>query len=101
MLRRFAMLFEYEREALLGALRRDLRSEIQKASQCLEDAEFHKANYRSSLKLLEALNPKRVESEQRAAHLAAIAEFDTLWENDKWGSASARMEELLPMVADL
>ena len=60
MIHRFAMLFEYEKSALLEALRRDMRSEERRAASHSQYAEYHLANSRTSLKLLEALSPKQI-----------------------------------------
>lgn len=48
----------YEHEALLAALRRDMRNELAKAANSPEWADYHYANARISKRLLEALNPK-------------------------------------------
>jgi uncharacterized protein len=55
---RFANLFAYEKTALLEALRRDLRAELTKAASDSFHTDWHLANYRTALKLLEALNPR-------------------------------------------
>ncbi|NEX64705.1 hypothetical protein [Noviherbaspirillum galbum] len=55
-------LFDYEREALLEALRRDLRNSERKAmeAQSTSDAEYHAFNSRFVARLLEILNPKAI-----------------------------------------
>jgi hypothetical protein len=57
----FPSLLDYEMEALLEALRRDLRHSSQRANAASEmaDVEYHLANYRYVARLLEALNPKK------------------------------------------
>ncbi|WP_194725051.1 hypothetical protein [Noviherbaspirillum malthae] len=56
---RFASLFPYEREALLEALRRDVRTEQCKIKTDPEDAHIHLVNFRIGIQILEALNPKK------------------------------------------
>jgi len=56
---RFASLFPYERDALLEALRRDVRTEQCKVTTDPEDAYFHLANSRIGIQILEVLNPKQ------------------------------------------
>ena len=72
---RFAHLHSYEKEALLEALRRDLRSERCKVRTDPQDAEFHLANSRAIIKILEALNPKsrRSETADQVTSLAAVS----------------------------
>lgn len=59
---RFASLFPHEREALLEALRRDVRTEQCKVKTDPEDAHFHLANSRIGIQILEVLNPKQGET---------------------------------------
>lgn len=54
----FSSLFEHEKQALLSALRRDMRAERQKAVDAEGDVIHHFSNYRSVLRLLEVLNPR-------------------------------------------
>lgn len=61
---RLISLFSYELEALLEALRRDLRAERCKAMTDTENASYHLANYRSTIKVLEILNPKRARQQE-------------------------------------
>ena len=56
---RFAMLYDYEYIALFEALRRDMRSEKRLSIYNPKDKDYHLANCRASLRILEALNPKR------------------------------------------
>ena len=49
----------YEINALLEALRRDLRIELVKAKTHSGHAAWHQANVRMNIRILEALNPKR------------------------------------------
>ncbi|WP_326505092.1 hypothetical protein [Noviherbaspirillum album] len=56
---RFASLFPHEREALLEALRRDVRTEQCKVKNNPQDAHFHSANSRIGIQILETLNPKK------------------------------------------
>jgi hypothetical protein len=60
-----SILFDYEKEALLEALRRDIRhSERQaKIADNVADAEYHAFNSRFVTRLLEILSPKSYESE--------------------------------------
>jgi hypothetical protein len=51
-------LFPHEMEALLQALRRDLRSEQIKASMNPADADIHLCNVRFAQRVLEVLNPR-------------------------------------------
>lgn len=75
MIHRFAMLLEYEKSALLEALRRDHRSEERRAASNPQDAEYHLMNSRASLKLLEALNPKQIGTgKQVAGPMRAVCE---------------------------
>lgn len=53
-----SLLFPHEQNALLDALRRDLRAELQRAAAKPEDAEYHRSNARNNLRILEALQPK-------------------------------------------
>ncbi len=52
-------IFEFEREQLFAALRRDYRAELEKFGRSRNSDIVHFANARNSLRLLEALNPKR------------------------------------------
>jgi hypothetical protein len=54
----FSLLLPAEKEALLEALRRDLRSEKNLAMLDSDSALLHKRNVQLNLRLLEALNPK-------------------------------------------
>jgi hypothetical protein len=54
-------LFHVEKEALLEALRRDLRSEGSLAMLDASRAVWHKRNMQLNVRLLEAFNPKRQE----------------------------------------
>lgn len=56
---RFAMLYDYEYSALFEALRRDMRSEKRLSIYNPKGKDYHLANCRASLRILEALNPKR------------------------------------------
>lgn len=51
-------IFEYEKEALLEALRRDLRTEQEKAQRSTQHREWHIGNVRYAKRLLEVLNPR-------------------------------------------
>jgi hypothetical protein len=53
-----ALLFSHELEALLEALRRDHRSEADKACSDPVEAEWHQRNARMSLRILEVLKPR-------------------------------------------
>jgi hypothetical protein len=55
---RIEVLVLHEYEALLAALRRDIRNELDKAASRPEWADYHHANARISKRILEALNPK-------------------------------------------
>jgi len=57
-------LFDYEREALLEALRRDLRNSKRRAmeAESTSDAEYYAFNSRFVARLLEILNPKTTEA---------------------------------------
>lgn len=52
------IIFPYEMEALLSALRRDLRNEQAKLLRDDADVHYHSVNVRASLRLLEILNPR-------------------------------------------
>jgi hypothetical protein len=52
-------LFPHEREALLEALRRDLRVELAKCENDPIWADIHQFNVTRNVRLLEAINPKR------------------------------------------
>lgn len=52
-------MFEFEREQLLAALRRDYRAEVGKYEHSNDRNIEHYANARNNLRLLETLNPKR------------------------------------------
>lgn len=64
-------LFDYEREALLEALRRDLRNSERKSreSESTTDAEYHAYNSRFVARLLEILNPKSSKAANVSAEL--------------------------------
>ncbi|WP_158597983.1 methyl-accepting chemotaxis protein [Noviherbaspirillum saxi] len=51
-------IFSHEMNALLEALRRDLRAEQTKSLAWTPHADFHRANVRNAMRLLEALNPR-------------------------------------------
>lgn len=51
-------IFEHEMEALLEALRRDLRTEQEKAQRGAQYREQHIGNVRYAMRLLELLNPR-------------------------------------------
>jgi hypothetical protein len=52
-------LFSHEWEALLDALRRDLRGELAKCESDPVWADLHRINVTRNIRLLEAINPKR------------------------------------------
>lgn len=52
------MLFGFEREALIEALRRDIRSELAKAESSRACRELHLSNARHSARLLEIFSPR-------------------------------------------
>lgn len=54
----FIPLMTFERQALLEALRRDLRVQERHAESGGEYAQYHRNNARLARRLLEALNPK-------------------------------------------
>jgi len=51
-------LFPFEYESLLAALRRDMRTELDKASLEPHASEYHRINARMIKRVLEVLNPK-------------------------------------------
>lgn len=53
-------LYPDEFESLLEALRRDLRSEISKSQSDVAWADWHEQNVRKGIRILEAINPKRL-----------------------------------------
>lgn len=55
---RLGEVYPYEFQALLEALRRDLRAQRIKSTLNLNDADFHRQNVRQVLRLLEVLNPR-------------------------------------------
>jgi hypothetical protein len=55
--KQIAFLFDHEKETLLAALRRDMRSELGKAVTDPEWTPYHLANVRAVNRLLEALDP--------------------------------------------
>jgi hypothetical protein len=57
-------IFEHEMEALLAALRRDLRREEEKAQSNKQDSQLHMCNVRYAMRLLEVLNPRGPERTQ-------------------------------------
>jgi hypothetical protein len=61
-LHHFELLYPYEFQHLLEALRRDLRASEQKAFMHPHDADYHLLNYRRTLRILEVLNPKNPRS---------------------------------------
>jgi hypothetical protein len=52
-------LFSHEWEALLEALRRDLRAELAKCENDPVCADLHRINVTRNIRLLETINPKR------------------------------------------
>jgi hypothetical protein len=68
-------LFSYELDALLEALRRDLRSERCKAVTDSQESEFHLSNYRSTIKILETLNPKSVKPTKTGAAVQSASQL--------------------------
>lgn len=56
---RLEVLVHYELEALLAALRRDMRNELDNAAESPQWADYHRANARIIKRILEVLNPKR------------------------------------------
>lgn len=64
-------IYPHELQALLEALRRDLRSERIRAFEETSEADFHRQNERHILRLLELLNP-------RGAHRARYEERECL-----------------------
>jgi hypothetical protein len=68
---RFALLFPHERTALLNALRRDLRSETEKSMTNGPLRDAHAINAQHTLRLLEALNPKKSRSSSSPSPAAA------------------------------
>lgn len=61
-------LFSHEYKALLDAVRRDLRRETELASTNVHFADFHRANVRLNLRILESLSPKTKRSEYSTVH---------------------------------
>ncbi|OWW19263.1 hypothetical protein [Noviherbaspirillum denitrificans] len=53
------MLLPHEFDAMLQALRRDMRRELELAAIHKEDAAWHMTNARMAKRLLETLNPKQ------------------------------------------
>ncbi|HYD62108.1 MAG TPA: hypothetical protein VEC35_17215 [Noviherbaspirillum sp.] len=53
------MLLPHEFNAMLEALRRDMRRESEFAAMDTHDASWHITNARMAIRLLETLNPKR------------------------------------------
>lgn len=74
-------LLPHEFSALLEALRRDVRSESSLSQGCSEWTDWHRANARMSMRLLEALNPKSIavgmngDCHERASVLNAAPKF--------------------------
>lgn len=64
-------IYPHEWEALLEALRRDLRSQTSMAKQALSDADFHRQNARHTLRLLELFNPRGPHRDSYQLHVAA------------------------------
>lgn len=60
-MRMLPLIFEHELENLLHALRRDVRSERERAKIYPTDREWHEQNARNCVRLLEALNPRKPE----------------------------------------
>jgi hypothetical protein len=58
-IRHFELLYPYELQHLLEALRRDLRASEQKSFMHPLDADYHLLNYRRTLRILEILNPRK------------------------------------------
>lgn len=71
-------IFAHEKDVLLEALRRDLRSELAKSVSDTQDAHLHSLNARYVLRLLETLNPR---GPHRAAYdareIAALSHVET------------------------
>jgi hypothetical protein len=63
---RLSVLFPHEMEALLAALRRDARVHLRKAETMPEDAQYHLANLRRIVRVLEILSPKGVQRQRQA-----------------------------------
>ncbi|MFC7518950.1 hypothetical protein ACFQUU_28490 [Herbaspirillum sp. GCM10030257] len=53
-------LLQYEMDALVDALRRDMQAELNRISSDPENAEVHKIRARLNIRLLEALRPKTI-----------------------------------------
>lgn len=53
-----SFLFSHETEYLLEALRRDLRTELERAQLGDASAEWHRQNARKAVRLLEIINPR-------------------------------------------
>lgn len=63
-----SVLFDYEFEAILQALRRDMRRERNAMHEGLEvDKVWHEENARMDVRMLEVLNPKHVGATLRPA----------------------------------
>jgi hypothetical protein len=73
-----SILFPAEREALLEALRRDLRSQSKLALRGSTWKIWHQRNVQMNLRVLEALNPKRrsFEEQERIASLTKPTSAD-------------------------
>lgn len=67
----FLPLFPHEFQALLDVLRRDLHAERMLAERNTEESHMHGVNVRTTLRLLEALQPKN-RSLQEAAVDASV-----------------------------
>jgi hypothetical protein len=61
-------IFAHEMEALLDALRRDLRTEQAKSLAGTPYVEFHRNNVRNAMRLLEALNPRDPQRRNQSLH---------------------------------
>lgn len=57
--KQFESLFLHQKEAMLAALRRDMRSELERAATDPEWADYHRLNARGIQSILQVLNPKR------------------------------------------
>jgi hypothetical protein len=83
MKRSLKVLQHYEFEALLDALRRDMRTQSELAESGGVWADWHKSNARVCKQILEALNPKAIksdhaiQSEKSVAHIGSTFIADT------------------------
>jgi hypothetical protein len=78
-------LFPHEYKALLDAVRRDLRRETELAPTSVHFAEFHRANVRLNLRILESLSPKTHRSKYSTVRNrtdSLISKFNLLFVED-------------------